>query len=311
MLLNRTSFLCIALAGLAGCAGMSEQACVSADWRTIGFEDGTLGRSEAAIGGYRKQCGDHGVTPDLDAYRAGHADGVLTYCRANHGFDVGHSGAAYQGVCPANMEADFLSEYNAGRHLFELESALRNIDARIAGNYRAQENIKKELTQLTLGESVSIGGDLKPQIPASGAELASGTAPRALDQAVGWISATDVNGNGKIDQEEVKTVPRSLLQKSLVAQAVFDNKFLLPFAPEPPAFFLVPGDNQVTVVWEPSPSEQTGDPYYAVAGAPTVPGPGGAQVANPLFDPDFRQFDVEGYRVYRGRTSGNLTLVRQ
>ena len=34
----------------AGCSGMSEQACVSADWRTVGFEDGTLGRSEAGIG---------------------------------------------------------------------------------------------------------------------------------------------------------------------------------------------------------------------------------------------------------------------
>jgi Protein of unknown function (DUF2799) len=145
---NRISLLCVALVGIAGCAGMSEQACVSADWRTIGFEDGTLGRSEASIGRYRQQCGDHGVTPDLDAYRAGHAQGVLTYCRVSHGFEVGHSGAAYQGVCPANMEADFLAEYDAGRHLFELESALRNIDAQIAGNYRAQESIKQELTKI-------------------------------------------------------------------------------------------------------------------------------------------------------------------
>ena len=148
MLSNRVSLLCIAIVGIAGCAGMSEQACVSADWRTIGFEDGTLGRSEASIGRYRQQCGEHGVTPDLNAYRAGHAQGVLTYCRVSNGFEVGHSGAAYQGVCPANMEADFLAEYNAGRHLFELESALRNIDGRIAGNYRAQENIKQELTKI-------------------------------------------------------------------------------------------------------------------------------------------------------------------
>jgi Protein of unknown function (DUF2799) len=148
MLSNRISLLCVALVGVAGCAGMSEQACVSADWRTIGFEDGTLGRSEASIGRYRQQCGDHGVTPDLDAYRAGHAQGVLTYCRVSHGFEVGHSGAAYQGVCPANVEADFLAEYDAGRHLFELESALRNIDAQIAGNYRAQESIKQELTKI-------------------------------------------------------------------------------------------------------------------------------------------------------------------
>ncbi len=148
MFANRTVFLCVGLLGLAGCAGMSEQACVSADWRTIGFEDGSLGRSVATIGNYRQQCGEHGVTPNLDAYRAGHAEGVQTYCRASNGFEVGHSGAAYQGVCPANLERGFLPEYNAGHHLYELESALRSADARIASDYRAQENIKQELTSI-------------------------------------------------------------------------------------------------------------------------------------------------------------------
>jgi len=148
MIAIRALFLCAATYVLAGCAGMSEQACVSADWRTVGFEDGSVGRSAANIGSYRQACADHGVAPDLDAYRAGHADGVQIYCRASHGFDIGRSGAAYQGVCPANLEADFVAEYNAGRHLYELESALRNADNRIASNYRAQENIKQELTRI-------------------------------------------------------------------------------------------------------------------------------------------------------------------
>ncbi|HJR71215.1 MAG TPA: DUF2799 domain-containing protein [Gammaproteobacteria bacterium] len=133
---------------LAGCSGMSEQACLTADWRTVGFEDGTMGRSVANIGSYRNACADHGVAPDLEAYRAGHGEGVEIYCRESNGFAVGHSGAAYQGVCPAHLEAAFVSEYNAGRRLHELESALRNVDARIAGNYRAQENIKEELTAI-------------------------------------------------------------------------------------------------------------------------------------------------------------------
>jgi hypothetical protein len=132
----------------AGCSGMSEQACVTADWRTVGFEDGTLGRSEATIGRYRQQCADHGVAPNLESYRAGHAEGVQLYCRASNGFAVGHSGAVYQGVCPGNLEAAFIAEYNAGRRLHELESALAQVDARIASNYRAQENIKQELTQI-------------------------------------------------------------------------------------------------------------------------------------------------------------------
>lgn len=133
---------------LAGCSGMSEQACLTADWRTVGFEDGTLGRSEASIGRYRQQCGEHGVAPDLAAYRAGHAEGVRIYCRESNGFATGHSGAGYQGVCPADLEPAFVAEYNAGRHLYELERALANVDARIASNYRAQDGIKSELTDI-------------------------------------------------------------------------------------------------------------------------------------------------------------------
>lgn len=132
----------------AGCSGMSEQACVTADWRTVGFEDGTLGRSEATIGRYRQQCADHGVAPDLDSYRAGHAEGVRLYCRESNGFGVGHSGATYQGVCPADLEPAFVAEYNSGRRLHDLESALASVDGRIASNYRAQEGIKQELTEI-------------------------------------------------------------------------------------------------------------------------------------------------------------------
>jgi hypothetical protein len=127
---------------------MSEQACVTADWRTVGFEDGTAGRSEGGIGRYRQQCSEHGVTPDLEAYRAGHAEGVQNYCKESNGFAVGHSGAQYQGVCPANLEPDFLAEYNSGRRLHDLESALSSVDSRIASNYRTQESIKQELTDI-------------------------------------------------------------------------------------------------------------------------------------------------------------------
>lgn len=148
MFVNRNTLFCLMLAGLGGCAGMSEQACVTADWRTIGFEDGTLGRSEAMIGNYRKQCGEHGVTPNLDAYRAGHAEGVQSFCRSGHGFDVGHSGAQYEGVCPANLEPAFLAQYNAGHRLFELESALNSVDARIANDHRTQDGIKHELAAI-------------------------------------------------------------------------------------------------------------------------------------------------------------------
>jgi hypothetical protein len=152
-----------------------------------------------------------------------------------------------------------------------------------------------------VASAISIGQDTPPGIPEDGARFAGTAQPRDVERAAGWVSHSDVDGNGVVTQEEVVTVPRSLLDKSLVAQAVFDNKFLLPFAPEPPTFYLIPGNDQVTIVWQPSPTETNGDPFFGIASDPT----------SALFDPNFREIDVEGYRIYRGRTAGALELVAQ
>src|SRR5437899_2201270 len=153
----------------------------------------------------------------------------------------------------------------------------------------------------------AVGGDVKPGIPVTGDSIFKNPgAVRPIERAMGWVTQADdgkgaENGDGIIEQDEVRSVPRSLLDKALVAQAVFANKFLLPFAPDAPPFFLIPGDNKVTVVWQKSKTETTGDPFFAVA----------SDATSPLYDPNFRQFDVEGYRIYRGRTTSALSLVAQ
>ena len=173
---------------LTGCAGMSEQACLTSDWRTVGFEDGTVGRSVSTIGSYRQQCSEHGVQPDLEAYRAGHAEGVEVYCKPGHAFEIGHSGASYQGVCPAGTEAAFLAEYNSGRHLYELEWAVRDIDAQIADNNREQEHIRGELTAIAASMvSNDTTGEQRVLLVSRSAELGRRygeltTATKALEQ---------------------------------------------------------------------------------------------------------------------------------
>jgi hypothetical protein len=135
-----------------------------------------------------------------------------------------------------------------------------------------------------------------------------------VDSLSGFRGFRDANGDNEVQQNEFTVVPGSLLGKALVAQSVFDNRFLLPFAPSGPDFFLIPGDNQVTVLWKPSASEVSGDPFFAIANAPEVTDPvGGGLVANALYDPNYRQFDVEGYRIYRGRVDApnELTLLAQ
>jgi len=148
----------------------------------------------------------------------------------------------------------------------------------------------------------SLNFDLKPGFPATGPRLAAGTdTVKQIDRVAGWTSFADANGNGDIEQREVRVQPYSLLGKAAVAQIIADNKFVLAAPPAAPRFFLLPGDGQVTVVWERSASEVTGDPYFAVASNPL----------GQVYDPNLRQFDVEGYRIWRGASPSSLQLVAQ
>ena len=142
------------------------------------------------------------------------------------------------------------------------------------------------------------------------ARMANGV--NKIDTMMGYLDFSNAGPNdsdpSRVTQDEFVTVPGSLLRKAQTAQSVFDNRFLLPFAPERPEFFLVPGDNQVTVLWARSPTETNPDPFFAVAGQPLIDG-----VVNPLYDPNFRGLDVEGYRIYRGRVDNpaEMQLIAQ
>jgi len=146
MIRSKSILASIFTLALSGCATMNEQQCMVSDWRSVGFEDGALGRPVATIGNYRQACTKHGVSPDLETYRSGHADGVESFCQPVKGFNYGHSGAAYRGVCPADLEYSFLAAYNDGRQLHELEVAVRSTNSLISQRNRALENIKVEIT---------------------------------------------------------------------------------------------------------------------------------------------------------------------
>lgn len=147
-----------------------------------------------------------------------------------------------------------------------------------------------------------VGGDLRPGVPFTGDSIAVDTTKiTTIERAAGWRTQTDLNGDGVIQAAEVTAVRRSLLHKAQVAQAIVDAKFLMAAAPDAPEFFLIPGDNAVTVVWQPSATEKSGDPYYPLA----------ADSNSALYDPNYRRLDVEGYRIYRGRTPNALELLAQ
>ena len=116
------------LVGLAitGCATMDKDECLVADWRLIGYQDGTQGKSGARVGAYRKDCADYRVVPDLDAYQAGRREGLREYCVPANGYRLGNAGRAYNAVCPADTERAFRTAYNTGHDLYLARSQVNS-----------------------------------------------------------------------------------------------------------------------------------------------------------------------------------------
>lgn len=137
----------VCIFALSGCASLDKYECLNADWRTLGYEDGARGKVADVIGNYRKDCAEHGVAPDLDAYTAGRDEGLLEYCREANGFRLGYGGKIYQGVCPEDLEYDFKVGYRDGRELYELNAAVRSAEREIENRKTSLDGLQEELAE--------------------------------------------------------------------------------------------------------------------------------------------------------------------
>src|SRR6267143_474926 len=89
---------------LAGCASLSKNQCLNADWYTVGLEDGALGRPLAPTSG---------------------------------GYSNGRAGHGYAPVCP--LETGFSTGYQRGREIFDLTHRLDQLQHEIT---RTKEALK-------------------------------------------------------------------------------------------------------------------------------------------------------------------------
>lgn len=143
---RKLTILVVAGLTVQGCATMSEQECLVSDWHAVGYEDGVRGQSADRIGKYRKACAEHGVAPDLAAYRQGREAGLREFCQPENGFDFGSRGGTYRGGCPADLADDFEVSYWSGRKLYDLESSIRSASSQISAKRRRMDEIEDEMT---------------------------------------------------------------------------------------------------------------------------------------------------------------------
>ena len=121
----------LASAGLAGCASLSADECQQADWRLIGFNDGSVGRPVSRLSEHRKACSKVGVVPEMDTYLAGHREGALRYCTAANGYALGAQGGLDAGVCQDHDGNGFAAALAAGRQLHAVRVPVARLTAEL------------------------------------------------------------------------------------------------------------------------------------------------------------------------------------
>lgn len=116
---------------LGSCATMSEEQCLAGDWSGQGYADGASGLAMSRLGEHAEACMKHGIAPDDAAYRGGWSQGVISYCTPERGFRAGREGSAYAGVCPADLERDFMPAYQDGQIVYRAETAVNDARSQV------------------------------------------------------------------------------------------------------------------------------------------------------------------------------------
>lgn len=126
---------------LHGCATLSEDECLAADWWVIGHKDGSEGEPFAILAEHHEACAEYGVKPDRIAYAEGRQSGLQTYCSRFNGYRIGRNGYRYRGVCAGPLKESFLAGFHRGKEV-------RGIEMEVWGIKRERRKIRKRIDEL-------------------------------------------------------------------------------------------------------------------------------------------------------------------
>jgi hypothetical protein len=143
-------FVAFLVVGLSSCASMNADECASSDWSAIGYEDGARGYTTEQFSGRRKACAKHGITADFQAYQSGREQGLEAFCQPGRGFSFGANGGRYNGVCPADLEPEFVDAYNAGHKLYTLRANVSSANSAINSKEQELEYAENRITAAEL-----------------------------------------------------------------------------------------------------------------------------------------------------------------
>ena len=133
---------------LSGCATMSPEECLQANWEEVGYNDAVEGYPVSRSAEHREACADTGVSVDFELYRNGHALGLPYYCTRETGFETADHGGDFATQCRRETFPDYLVGYSEGLDVFALKTEMREIEIQIDEKSDQAEALLKQIGQL-------------------------------------------------------------------------------------------------------------------------------------------------------------------
>lgn len=144
----RRSLVVLLSVGLASCATLDKEDCLSADWQLIGFNDGAAGYETKRLAQHREACAEYGVVPQIDDYLQGYDRGARRYCTAINGYDTARAGQAFSPVCSGDLRPAFAYGFERGMEAHRQVERLADVKDQLSDLKSAQRADTRERNQL-------------------------------------------------------------------------------------------------------------------------------------------------------------------
>ena len=131
---------------LHGCAVMSKNDCMNANWNLIGQQDGYQG-SGSLLQQRRQACVKHNIILDSGTYVSGYNKGLKTYCNPQTVFDFALEGKGNYQNCPIEQQNKLRPYYGVANNFYTADKQLKSIEDDIA-SYRVKaydDDLKEEV----------------------------------------------------------------------------------------------------------------------------------------------------------------------
>jgi hypothetical protein len=134
------------LATLTGCASLSKDECLSANWEDIGVRDGANGQPEEYLIQHSTACAKVHVVPDRGAWLHGRERGLERFCVPHRMYNIGEYGGNFEAALCRNFDQERLVDaYEKGRDVKRRVDTLGSIDVELRDIRTALE--RKDLEQ--------------------------------------------------------------------------------------------------------------------------------------------------------------------